>query len=269
MTFPFSITFHLCINYLNSSFMAFSQLPPSNLTICLFHLSPVYSSYAFLLMSTLILQLDLLFIFKKPSNRSAPLSLWLLFPFGSYLHCTATSSKTHLSDISFVRDLISSRLSLLILSDSQHIYVCFMRMYQHSLHTSSLPWSLTLPGSTSPCPFSTEGSHPCRKATFFQKLWRLGSLGKSESQASLQCQGNKHAGLWPSMVRRIICIRPLLATTVQQLTHSSHITAFRKLNAECSILHWLQIFSTSFHQQVGLLYTLNLGWPGDLLWPME
>lgn len=145
--------------------MAFSQLPPSNLTICLFHLSPVYSSYAFLLMTTLTLQLELS-IFKKPSNRSVPLLLWLSFPFGSYLHCTATSSKTHFSDISFVRDLTSARLSLLASNDSQHIYVCFMQRYQDSLHLLCPDHQHS--GSTSPCPFSTEGPHSCRKATFFR-----------------------------------------------------------------------------------------------------
>lgn len=66
------------------------------------------------------------------------------------------------------------------------------------------------------------------------------------------------------MVRKIIYIRPLLATKVQQLTHYNHIKAFRELNAECSGLHWLQMFCSSFHQKVGFI-TLHLE-SGLALW---
>lgn len=59
------------------------------------------------------------------------------------------------------------------------------------------------------------------------------------------------------MVRRIIYNRPFLATKVRQLVRSSDTEAFRELNAECSRLHWLQIFCSSFHHKVGFT-TLHL-----------
>lgn len=125
--FPFSITFHPYINYPNCSFIPLdSPLHPT---------FPSVSSFTYLFKLCIFiyehtyLTVRSSFIFKKPSNRLALFSLWLFFPFGSYLHCAATSSKTYLSDLSFVRDLISARLSLLTPNYPQHIYVCFIQLY--------------------------------------------------------------------------------------------------------------------------------------------
>lgn len=116
------MTFHPYITYSDSSFRAFGQSPPSNFP----YVSPftylckrctfTYEHTYLAVISSSIKNKQT----KKPSNRSAPFSVWLLFSFCSYLHCAATSSKTYLSHMVFVRDLISARLSLLTPNYPRH-----------------------------------------------------------------------------------------------------------------------------------------------------
>lgn len=190
------------------------QPAPSIQPSHVFHLSPTSASYASLLIGTLNLAVISSSIKKNPSNKSAPFSVWLLliFSFGSYLHCAATSSKIYLSDTSFVRDLISARLSLLTTNYPQHIDVCCIQLYKDTLNNPSCPdhrsslvpdvLALSLQQSVKVHNLYKRDPMHVERLHFFTN-----SEGKGwapESQASSEGQGNKSLGLSQSTVRRII-----------------------------------------------------------------